>query len=361
VTNGDASGEESDEEEMSKTDCKPVGGTQHSEEDENEFDITSAFIARANKKKVQQATKGKAPPSSASGGTVTQNAPEYSVEQNMDPQSHSVSSSSRMNGVAPVTNGHSKTPTANTAPKANISEASVYEPNVARSRQLAGQGNRAAKDGHFEEAVRKYSDAIELYPFDHRYFGNRSFCYDYLHEYSKALQDASTSLQLDPNWPKGYYRKGRALAGLKRYEEAEKAYSRAVQLDPTYKDAEEELLKIRMEQMENMGFPSDVSETALRELKTVQAAVDAIIAGKVQAKLHVADYQDHQTTPPSSVPPATNPSYVPVFNSSGFQIPPRMLSNSQPQTANSQGRALWVGNISADTISEQMITDLFSQ
>ena len=52
----------------------------------------------------------------------------------------------------------------------------------------------------------------------------------------------------------------------------------------------------------------------------------------VQAKLHVADYQDRQTTPPSSVPPATNPSYVPVFNSSGFQIPPRMLSNSQPQT-----------------------------
>jgi len=30
-------------------------------------------------------------------------------------------------------------------------------------------------------------------------------------------------------------------------------------------------------------------------------------------------------------------------------------------SANSQGRALWVGNISADTISEQMITELFSQ
>ena len=37
MTNGDASGEESDEEETSKTDCKPVAGTQHSEEeDENE-------------------------------------------------------------------------------------------------------------------------------------------------------------------------------------------------------------------------------------------------------------------------------------------------------------------------------------
>lgn len=39
MTNGDASGEESDEEEPSKTDCKPVGGTQHSEEDENEVRI----------------------------------------------------------------------------------------------------------------------------------------------------------------------------------------------------------------------------------------------------------------------------------------------------------------------------------
>ena len=34
---------------------------------------------------------------------------------------------------------------------------------------LAGEGNKAAKAGDFEEAVRKYSDAIELYPFDHRY------------------------------------------------------------------------------------------------------------------------------------------------------------------------------------------------
>jgi len=40
VTNGDASAEESDEEETSKTDCKPVGDTQHSEEeDENEVRI----------------------------------------------------------------------------------------------------------------------------------------------------------------------------------------------------------------------------------------------------------------------------------------------------------------------------------
>lgn len=30
-----------------------------------------------------------------------------------------------------------------------------------------------------------------------------------------ALEDANTALKLDSHWAKGYYRKGRALAGLK--------------------------------------------------------------------------------------------------------------------------------------------------
>lgn len=51
----------------------------------------------------------------------------------------------------------------------------------------------------------------------------------------------------------------------------------------------------------------------------------------VQAKLDVENYRDPQTATPPPVP-MTNPSYVPVFNSSGFQIPPRMLNGSQLQT-----------------------------
>ena len=48
-------------------------------------------------------------------------------------------------------------------------QAQLYEANIPQSKQLAGEGNRAAKAGQFEEAVRKYSEAISLYPFDHRY------------------------------------------------------------------------------------------------------------------------------------------------------------------------------------------------
>ena len=47
-------------------------------------------------------------------------------------------------------------------------QAAMFEPNLPQSRKLAGEGNRAAKTGEFERAVDKYSEAIKLYPFDHR-------------------------------------------------------------------------------------------------------------------------------------------------------------------------------------------------
>jgi len=34
-------------------------------------------------------------------------------------------------------------------------------------------------------------------------------------QYEKALQDADVAISLAPDWPKGYFRRGRALAGLK--------------------------------------------------------------------------------------------------------------------------------------------------
>ena len=48
-----------------------------------------------------------------------------------------------------------------------------------------------------------------------RFFGNRSYCFDRMGQFEKALQDADMAISLAPDWPKGYFRRGRALAGLK--------------------------------------------------------------------------------------------------------------------------------------------------
>ena len=48
-----------------------------------------------------------------------------------------------------------------------------------------------------------------------RFFGNRSYCYSCLDQYPLALADAERSIHLAPDWPKGYFRKGTALIGMK--------------------------------------------------------------------------------------------------------------------------------------------------
>lgn len=48
-----------------------------------------------------------------------------------------------------------------------------------------------------------------------RFFGNRSYCYYCLEQYPLALADAERSIQLAPDWPKGHFRKGSALMGMK--------------------------------------------------------------------------------------------------------------------------------------------------
>lgn len=48
-----------------------------------------------------------------------------------------------------------------------------------------------------------------------RFFGNRSYCYCCLEQYPQALADAQRAIELAPDWPKGYFRQGSALIGMK--------------------------------------------------------------------------------------------------------------------------------------------------
>lgn len=47
-----------------------------------------------------------------------------------------------------------------------------------------------------------------------RLFGNRSFCHERLGQPVWALADAQVALTLQPGWPRGLFRLGKALMGL---------------------------------------------------------------------------------------------------------------------------------------------------
>ena len=61
------------------------------------------------------------------------------------------------------------------------------ETRASQSRQLAIKGNEEANNGQYERAVKLFSEAIRLESNDHRFFGNRSYCYDQLGQYEKYL------------------------------------------------------------------------------------------------------------------------------------------------------------------------------
>ncbi|GAA5946657.1 hypothetical protein JCM3765_000334 [Sporobolomyces pararoseus] len=92
-------------------------------------------------------------------------------------------------------------------------------------------GNAAFKSGDYSTALSKYSEAIALAPSSYMLLGNRSLTYLKLSppDYSSALADAEAALKLAPTWAKGYVRKGEALEGLERFQEAKEAFEKAVE------------------------------------------------------------------------------------------------------------------------------------
>ncbi|NXN63113.1 TTC31 protein, partial [Himantopus himantopus] len=112
---------------------------------------------------------------------------------------------------------------------------------VEQSLILAGRGNEAAQKGLYAEAVHAFTEAVKLNPREHRLFGNRSYCYEKLQRYEEALRDAQVSLGLQPGWPKGFFRKGKALRGLERYAEAASTFEELLRLDGSNAEAAAQL------------------------------------------------------------------------------------------------------------------------
>ncbi|RKO90553.1 hypothetical protein BDK51DRAFT_17541, partial [Blyttiomyces helicus] len=98
---------------------------------------------------------------------------------------------------------------------------------------LKTQGNAAFSSGDFKTAIELFSKAIELDPSNHVLYSNRSASYASLKEYQKAADDAEKTVQIKPDWAKGYSRKGAALHGLGDLDAAAAAYQEGLKIEPT--------------------------------------------------------------------------------------------------------------------------------
>ncbi|KAK2824293.1 hypothetical protein Q5P01_021468 [Channa striata] len=140
-----------------------------------------------------------------------------------------------------------------------------------RSASLTEKGIKLVQEGQYTQAVSMFTEAIKCDPKDNRFFGNRSYCYYCLEQYPQALADAERSIQLAPDWPKGYFRKGRALMGLKRYSEAEKAMEQVLKLDKDCEEAVTDLCNCKVLQLMDLGLEEMQSVQLLEKFLTVEA------------------------------------------------------------------------------------------
>lgn len=261
---------------------------------------------------------------------------------------------------------------------------------ILQSRQLAIRGNEAANVGQYAVAVRLFTDAIHLDPNDHRFFGNRSYCFDQLGQFEEALKDAEKAIKIASHWPKGHFRKGLALKGLAKYIESEGAFEQVLILDKGCEEAQMEIINVRISRIVEMGFTEQQAKLAIKKQINVQPAVDALMAGEFRETMDDVFYSDEEdefiptvtkTEPaPKEVKKVTPPKkdvngWNVVGTSSGNSVqysaaspkttPTVVVQNITPSKSTSPSNpkgltSLWVGNILPE-VTEKMITQVFSK
>ncbi|CAG7900285.1 unnamed protein product [Brassica rapa] len=101
-------------------------------------------------------------------------------------------------------------------------------------KSLKEKGNEFFKAGNYLKAAALYTQAIKLDPSNATLYRhvNRAAAFLSLVKLSKALADAETTIKLNPQWEKGYFRKGSVLEAMEKYDDALAAFEMALQYNP---------------------------------------------------------------------------------------------------------------------------------
>ncbi|KAF7722801.1 hypothetical protein EC973_002685 [Apophysomyces ossiformis] len=136
------------------------------------------------------------------------------------------------------------------------------EPNPVRNAQvnrLKEEGNKYFKSGNYPEAIRFYTMAVDLSwsrplwePLAFQFvreelapvLSNRSAAHLALENYVDAFVDAEAVTNLKREWSKGWFRKGKALVGLGRLEEAAEAFKTGLRFDNESEELKKALAEV---------------------------------------------------------------------------------------------------------------------
>eukprot|EP00934_Nitzschia_sp_Nitz4_P003183 Nitzschia sp. Nitz4//scaffold61_size107673//61530//63370//NITZ4_004242-RA/size107673-snap-gene-0.115-mRNA-1//-1//CDS//3329555731//3173//frame0 len=114
--------------------------------------------------------------------------------------------------------------------------------------EFKAAGNAALKEGNTSLAIENYTKAINLDGSNHVFYSNRSAAYLQQGDAHNALDDAQACIGLNPQFAKGYSRKGAALHSLKRYNDSMAAYNEGLAKFPADAGLKKGLAEVQRDQ-----------------------------------------------------------------------------------------------------------------
>ncbi|KAJ7567015.1 hypothetical protein O6H91_02G128600 [Diphasiastrum complanatum] len=110
-----------------------------------------------------------------------------------------------------------------------------------KAEKLKESANVAFQARKYATAISLYTQAIELCNSNAVYWANRAFAHTKLEEYGSAIADATRSIEIDPEYVKGYYRRGAAYLAMGKFNEALKDFRQVCKIVPKDPDATKKL------------------------------------------------------------------------------------------------------------------------
>ena len=123
-----------------------------------------------------------------------------------------------------------------------LNEADAKEPN--NSEILFKIAYILQKSGDNEEAIKYYKQALELDKENEYIHNAMASIYRANAEYTSAKIHLKASLDIDGENPITYYNYGNLLVDMQSYEEAATMYEKAIELNPDFLEARDELAKL---------------------------------------------------------------------------------------------------------------------
>jgi tetratricopeptide (TPR) repeat protein len=126
-----------------------------------------------------------------------------------------------------------------------LNEANAKEPN--NSEIIFKIAYILQKSGDNEEAIKYYKQALELDKENEFIHNSMASIYRENGEYTSAKIHLKASLDIDGKNPITYYNYGNLLVDIQNFEEATMMYEKAIELNPDFLEARDELAKLDSE------------------------------------------------------------------------------------------------------------------